>query len=67
MGSENLVLQVMATHSGGLVLNSSNDLANELNTCVADASTYYEMSFDSAPADHVNEYHELTVKTDKPA
>lgn len=65
-GSGNLALQVLATHSGGRVLNSSNDLLSELNACVADASAFYTMSFDAAPSDHVNEYHELTVKVDKP-
>lgn len=65
-GSGNLALQVLATQSGGRVLNSSNDLLGELNSCVADASAYYSMSFDSAPADHANEYHALTVKVDKP-
>ncbi|HYK36221.1 VWA domain-containing protein [Alloacidobacterium sp.] len=65
-GSGNLGLQVLAMRSGGRVLNSSNDLTSELNSCVADAGAYYEMSFDAAPSDKVNEYHELTVKIDKP-
>ena len=65
-GSGNLALQVLAVHSGGRVLNSSNDLLSELNACVVDASAFYTMSFDPAPSDHVNEYHELTVKVDKP-
>ncbi|QNI34671.1 VWA domain-containing protein [Alloacidobacterium dinghuense] len=65
-GPGNLALQVLATQSGGRVLNSSNDLLGEINSCVADASAYYSMSFDSAPSDHVNEYHPLTVKVDKP-
>lgn len=63
--SGNLALQVLAIQSGGRVLNSSNDLTSELNSCVADASAYYVMSFDSVPADHANEYHALTVKIDK--
>ncbi len=63
--SGNLALQVLATQSGGRVLNASNDLTGELNACVAEASAYYAMSFDSAPADHVNEYRALTVKVDK--
>jgi VWFA-related protein len=65
-GSGNLALQVMAAQSGGRVLNGSNDLTSELNSCVADASAYYEMSFESSPADRSNEYHSLTVKIDKP-
>ena len=65
-GSGNLALQVLATQSGGRVFNSSNDLLSEINSCVADASAFYVMSFDSAPADRANEYHALTVKIDKP-
>ena len=65
-GSGNLALQVLAAQSGGRVLNSSNDLMGELNACVVDASAYYLMSFDSALADHANEYHALTVNVYKP-
>jgi VWFA-related protein len=62
----NLALQVLASQSGGLVLNSSNDLAGEMATCVADASGFYVLSFDSLPGDGPNEYHALDVKLDKP-
>ncbi len=65
-GSGNLALQVLATQSGGRVLNASNDLLSQMNSCVADADAYYEMSFEAAPADRVNEYHGLAVKVDKP-
>jgi len=65
-GPGNLGLQVLAVHTGGRVLNASNDLMTEINSCVADASAYYSMSFDAVPSDQVNEYHELTVKVDKP-
>lgn len=34
--------------------------------CLADAASYYEISFDTAPAKSVNEYHGLEVKLDKP-
>ena len=65
-GPGNLGLQVLAVHTGGRVFNGNNDLTNEINSCVADASAFYTMSFDAAPSDKVNEYHELTVKVDKP-
>jgi VWFA-related protein len=65
-GSGNLALQVLATRSGGRVLNSSNDLVTELNSCLADASVFYSISFEAAPSDRVNEYHEITIKVDKP-
>jgi VWFA-related protein len=61
-----LALQVLATQSGGRVLNSSNDLAGEIATCVADANTYYVVSFEGLAGDGPNEYHALDIKIDKP-
>jgi VWFA-related protein len=61
-----LALQVLAAQSGGLVLNSSNDLAGEIATCVADANSYYVLSFEGLPGDGPNEYHALEIKLDKP-
>ena len=62
----NLSLQVLAVQSGGRVLNSSNDLKKEIDTCVSDADAFYVLSFDSARADHANEYHAIQVKVNKP-
>jgi VWFA-related protein len=56
-----LSLQVLATQSGGLALNSSNDVASLLQKCMADAGAYYELSFESAPADRRDEYHSLQI------
>jgi VWFA-related protein len=62
----NLSLQVLAVQSGGRVLNSSNDLTQEIAECVSDAKAFYVLSFESARADHPNEYHAIEVKVDKP-
>jgi VWFA-related protein len=62
----NLGLQVLATQSGGRVLTSSNDIAKAIATCLADTNAFYTVSFDSVPADHPNEYHNLQIKIDKP-
>jgi VWFA-related protein len=62
----NLALQVLAYQSGGRVLNSSNDLAREIATCVADANSFYVLTFDSLPGDGPDEYHALDIKLDKP-
>ena len=62
----NLALQVLATHSGGRVLNSSNDMAGEIAACAADANSFYVLSFDGLPGDGPNEYHALEIKIDKP-
>jgi len=61
-----LALQVLATQSGGRVLNSSNDLAGEIATCVADANSFYVLNFEGLPGDGPNEYHALEVKVGKP-
>ena len=62
----NLSLQVLAEQSGGRVLYSSNDVATEIATCVADANAYYELTLDSLAGDDPNEYHALDIKVDKP-
>jgi VWFA-related protein len=58
----NLSLQVLAAQSGGLVLTGSNDVAGMLARCMADTTAYYELSFDPAPADHPDEYHQIQVR-----
>ncbi len=62
----NLALQVLATQSGGLVLNSSNDLAAEMAHCFAEADTFYELTFDKMRAASPDEFHEIEVKLAKP-
>jgi VWFA-related protein len=61
-----LGLQVLAEQSGGLALSGSNDISGQLARCVADASAYYELSFDPPPAEHPNEYHQLQIKVSTP-
>ena len=65
-GLGNLSLQVLAVQSGGLALASSNDVASLLQQCLADAQSYYEVSFEASPADRRDEYHSLEMKVDKP-
>ena len=62
----NLGLQVLAVQTGGLALNSSNDVTGLLERCVADASDYYQISFSPPPAEHRDEYHQLEVRVAKP-
>jgi VWFA-related protein len=57
----NLGLQVLATQSGGRVLNTS-DVSGMLKQCVADADNYYELTFTPAPSDQPQQYHQLQVK-----
>jgi len=62
----NLALQVLADQSGGLVLNSSNDVAGELERCVADANAFYQLTFNTQPGDGPNDYHSIEIKADRP-
>ncbi len=61
----NLGLQVLAVQSGGLVINSTNDLTAALAQCAADATSFYVLSFTPKRADQANEYHSLKVTVDK--
>ena len=61
-----LSLQVLATHSGGLVLNSNNNIDELVKRAVDDAAEYYEISFVPAPAEHPNEYHAIDIKLADP-
>jgi VWFA-related protein len=60
-----LALQVLAAQSGGLVLNSSNDVTALLQQAFADADAWYELSFDPARSEP-NEYHRLEIRLAKP-
>lgn len=61
-----LALQVLATQTGGLALNSSNDITNQIARCVADADAYYTVAIDAHPADKPNDFHAITVKVETP-
>ena len=62
-----LGLQVLAVQSGGLVLESSNAVADMLKECLYDVDSWYEITFDMPPAEKPNEYHHVEVKVDKPS
>jgi VWFA-related protein len=62
----NLGLPVLATQSGGEVLNFNNDVASLLQQCLSDSAPYYEISFDPPPSDKRDEYHHLEIKLAKP-
>jgi VWFA-related protein len=62
----NLALEVLATQSGGVALNSSNDITALLRECLADTRAYYEISFDPPRGDQSHEYHQLEIHVTKP-
>jgi VWFA-related protein len=60
-----LALPVLAIHSGGRALDTPGDLGDQIASCIAEAKSYYVLSFDPATAKHVDEYHELAIHVDK--
>ena len=60
-----LALPVLAIHSGGRALVAPGDLGDQIARCIAEAQSYYTLTFDPATAKHVDEYHELVVRVDK--
>jgi VWFA-related protein len=61
-----LALKVLAVQTGGRILGPDNDLAGQINTCIADANSFYRISFNPPPAGGADEYHELKLQIDKP-
>ncbi len=61
-----LAVQVLSVHSGGLVLNGTGDLGSEIVRCIADADSYYEVTFDAASGDAAGSYHAITVTANRP-
>ena len=61
-----LGVQVLATQSGGLAIVSDSDVAGNIQRCVNEAQSWYEIAFDPLPADKPNEYHHIEIKLDKP-
>ena len=64
--SGNLALKVLASQTGGLILGPDNDIAGQIDRCIADAHVFYRMSFDPPRAEQADEYHELHVVVNQP-
>jgi VWFA-related protein len=61
-----LALHIVATQTGGGVLETSNDLGGKIGKRVGEASTFYSLTFDPPRTDEVDEYHTLKVEVGKP-
>jgi VWFA-related protein len=62
-----LALQVIATHTGGLVLDSSGDLDRDIERCVEKERSFYTLTFNPPHTYQTDEFHDLRVKVDRPA
>jgi len=56
-----LTLSAIASHTGGLVLNSWDDLKAGIERCAAESRTFYSLTFDPPRTEHADEYHHLAV------
>lgn len=61
-----LMLQVLATQSGGQVMAGNIEIPALIDRCIADANAYYMVTYTPPPAVHADEYHGLSVVIDKP-
>ena len=62
----NLALQVLATQSGGRVLNSNNDVAKLITDAASDAETFYTITITPPPAEHKDQYRYINLTVDRP-
>jgi hypothetical protein len=62
-----MALQVIATHTGGLVLDSSGALDREIERCVDEERNFYTLSFNPPHTYQMDEFHDLRVQVDRPA
>jgi VWFA-related protein len=62
----NLALKVLVAQSGGRILGPDNQLAGQIENCIADADAFYSITFNPSPAEHADEFHDLKITLDKP-
>ncbi len=61
-----LMVQVIATQTGGKVVYGSNNIAKMIGQCLADAQAFYVLNYDAPHATHANEYHAIQIQVNKP-
>jgi hypothetical protein len=66
-----MALQVIATHAGGLVLDSSGDndrdIERDIDRCVDAERRFYTLTFNPPHTYQMDEYHDLRVHVDRAA
>jgi VWFA-related protein len=61
-----MALQAIATQTGGLVLDSSDDLDGAIESCAEKARNFFTLTFNPPHTGQVDEYHNLRVQIDRP-
>jgi VWFA-related protein len=61
-----MALQALAVHTGGRVLDPSNDVKGQIDSCVAEIGEYYTLAFMPPYTDKRDEYHDLKVQVNRP-
>jgi VWFA-related protein len=61
-----LSLVVLATQSGGGMLNTAGDLGRRIAEQIQQANAFYTLTFDPQPTQEVDEYHDLKVEVAGP-
>ncbi|HEX4321327.1 MAG TPA: VWA domain-containing protein [Acidobacteriaceae bacterium] len=59
-------LPVLAIQSGGLIVSSSQNIVQDIGTCIQESDSFYSLSFNPPHAAHVDEYHEIKVQIGRP-
>jgi len=62
-----MALQVIATHTGGLVLDSSGDLDRDIERCLEEERSFYTLTFNPPHTYQMDEFHDLRVQVARPA
>jgi hypothetical protein len=57
-----MALQVIATHTEGLVLDSSGDLNRDIERCVEEVRSFYILTFNPPHTSQMDEFHELACR-----
>jgi VWFA-related protein len=66
VAAEAMRLEVLARQNGGQAIANARNFADAISKCIDDASDFYMLSFDSAPAASADEFHSIDVKVAPP-
>ena len=61
-----MALQVIATHTGGLLLDSSGDPNRDIERCVDQERSFYTLTFNPPHTSQMDEFHDLRIQVARP-